>query len=84
MEKAQKESAEGTKDDAEIDRLARLSTVQYERERKNAAEQLGIRAAILDRLVQAKRPDDDEGKQGRAISFPEPEPWHEPVDGAAF
>jgi Protein of unknown function (DUF3631) len=84
VEKAQKESAEGTKDDAEIGRLARLSTVQYERERKNAAEQLGIRAAILDRLVQAKRPDDDEGKQGRAISFPEPEPWHEPVDGAAL
>ena len=41
VEKAQKESAESTNDDAEIGRLARLSTVQYERERKNAAEQLG-------------------------------------------
>ena len=84
VEKAQKESAESTNDDAEISRLARLSTVQYERERKNAAEQLGLRAAILDKLVQAERPDDDESKQGRAVSFPEPEPWPESVDGAAL
>jgi hypothetical protein len=84
VEKAQKESAGEIKDDAEIGRLARLSTVQYERERKNAAERLGIRAAILDRLVQAERPDDDENQQGRAVSFPDPEPWPESVDGAAL
>ena len=67
-EKAQKEGGEGADVDAEIKRLAKLSTVDYERERKSASEQLGIRAAILDRLVQAARPDDDDGKQGRAIS----------------
>ena len=44
---------------------------------------------MLDRLVQAERArlgfdDDDAGMQGRAISFPEPEPWPEPVDGAAL
>ena len=83
-EKAQKEGGEGADVDAEIKRLAKLSTVDYERERKSASEQLGIRAAILDRLVQAARPDDDDGKQGRAISFPEPELWPEPVDGAAL
>jgi hypothetical protein len=81
VENAQKERAEETGDDAEIRRLAGLSPFQYERERKAAAERLGIRAAILDKLVQAERPD-DEAKQGRAISFPEPEAWAEPVNGA--
>jgi putative DNA primase/helicase len=68
--------------DAEIKRLAGLSPVQYERERKNAAEKLGVRATILDRLVRAERPGDD--KQGGAISFSEPQPWTEAVDGAAL
>jgi hypothetical protein len=83
VEKAQKERAEETSDDTEIKRLAELNPVQYERERKAAAERLGIRAAILDKLVQAERPD-DEAKQGRAVSFPEPELWPEPVNGAAL
>jgi hypothetical protein len=84
VEKAQKQSAEDTNDDAEIRRLAQLSVLQYERERKSAAERLGMRANMLDKLVQAERPDDDEGKQGRAISFPAPEPWPEPIDGATL
>jgi putative DNA primase/helicase len=64
-----------------IARLAALSAVQYEQQRKEAAEKLGLRASILDRLVQAERPE-DESKQGRAIAFPEPEPWPEPINGA--
>jgi hypothetical protein len=83
----QKESATDT--DIEITRLAKLTAVQYEHERKGAAEKLNVRASILDRLVAAERTrlgldgaDDD--KQGRAISFPEPELWPEPVDGAAL
>jgi putative DNA primase/helicase len=68
--------------EAEIARLAKLPIVEFERERKNAAERLGVRATILDRLVQAERPGDD--KQGHAISFPEPQPWIEAVDGAAL
>jgi hypothetical protein len=83
VEKAQQERAEETSDDAEIKRLAELNPVQYELERKAAAERLGIRAAILDKLVQAERPDDD-AKQGRVVSFPEPEVWPEPVNGAAL
>jgi hypothetical protein len=70
-----------TADDAELERLAALSPVQYEQERKAAAERLGMRASVLDKVVAKLRPD-DESKQGRAISFPEPEPWPEPVDGA--
>jgi Protein of unknown function (DUF3631) len=89
-EQAEPEKEESA-DTAELRRLAQLPPLQYERERKQAAERLGIsRVAILDRLVQAEREhlgldgDDDTGMQGRAISFPEPEPWPEPVDGAAL
>jgi putative DNA primase/helicase len=75
---------EPSTDDEEIIRLAKLSTVEYERERKNAAKRLNVRASILDRLVQAERPDHDAGKRRRAISFPEYEPWPESVDGNAL
>src|SRR5262249_45413373 len=37
--------------DAEIARLAALSTVEYERERKAAAQKLGMRTTTLDKLV---------------------------------
>ena len=74
-------TADKSKDvDAEIKRLAQLSPVQYERERKEAAERLNIRAPILDRLVKAERPDDDKG-QGRAVTIDDVPPWVEPVDG---
>ena len=65
--------------DAELERLAKLSLVEYEQQRKEAAERLNVRASILDRLVQAEREKlglvEDDGRQGRAISLPEPEPW---------
>ena len=80
------QGADGT--DAEIERLAKLSAIQYEQERKGAASQLGVRAPILDRLVQAERERlglvEDDGRQGRSISLPEPEPWPTPIDGAAL
>src|SRR6516225_969887 len=78
-----KEEKVSVDEEAEIERLAQLKRTQYERERKAAAERLGLRAAILDKLVQAKRPD-DENEQGRAISLPEPELWPECVDGTAL
>jgi putative DNA primase/helicase len=73
--------------DAEIERLAKLTAIEYEQQRKAAAEKLDIRASILDKLVAAERvrlglDGGDNGKQGRAIAFPEPEPWPEPVSGA--
>jgi uncharacterized protein DUF3631 len=73
--------------DAEIERLAKLTPLEYEQQRKGAAEKLGIRAGILDRLVRDERVRlglDDDSKQGHAIAFPEPEPWPEPVNGAAL
>jgi putative DNA primase/helicase len=75
-----------TDDDAEIERLAKLSAFEYERARKAAAEALSLRASILDKLVAAEReklglgPED--GKQGRAIELLEPEPWPAAVAGA--
>ena len=66
--------------DAELERLAALSPVQYEHERKGAAKRLNVRAPILDRLVKAKHPTTDDGKQGRALSLPEPTPWPEHVE----
>jgi Protein of unknown function (DUF3631) len=74
-------------DDAELERLARMTPLDYERARKDAGKKLGVnRLALLDALVKAKRAelglDGGDDKQGHAISFPEPEPWPEPVDGA--
>jgi putative DNA primase/helicase len=67
---------------AEISRLAKLSPLDYEGERKGAAERLNVRASMLDRLVAAERGKGEDGnKQGHAINFAEPEPWAEPVDG---
>lgn len=69
--------------DGEIARLAKLDKLGYERERKDAAKRLGIRAPALDRLVtDERRQFDSDSKQGRPLSLPEPEPWPEPVDGA--
>jgi hypothetical protein len=71
----------GPVDDAvEIEKLARMPALDYERTRKAAAERLGIkRLSLLDGLVKAKRAelglDGGDGLQGRAIEFPEPEPW---------
>jgi hypothetical protein len=70
-------------DDAEIEGLANLSTLQYEREREPAAARLSLRTKILDSLVAAKRKErnQDDGKQGRSLNLPEPEPWPERVEG---
>ena len=73
-------------DDAEVGRLARLPFLEYDRQRTEAAETLGVRMSVLDRMVCAERDklgldDDDDSKQGRAISFPATEPWPEAVDG---
>ena len=41
--------------DAEIKRLAALPRLQYEHERKEAAEKLKVRAPILDKLVEGEK-----------------------------
>jgi putative DNA primase/helicase len=70
-------------DNAEITRLATLSLIEYDRQRKPAAEKLGLRVTLLDTIIAAKRGNGgDAGKQGRRLEFTEPDPWPVPVDGA--
>jgi putative DNA primase/helicase len=69
-------------EEAEIERLAQLSVIEYERAREDAAKAIGSRASILDKLVIAKRKelesdsDDAHGELSNGI-----EPWESPVDG---
>jgi hypothetical protein len=67
--------------DAEITRLAKLSVRVYERERKAAAEKLGMRASMLDKIVQAERKKEDDQDD---LPHWNVKPWPEPVDGAAL
>jgi putative DNA primase/helicase len=71
--------------DAEIRRLASLSVLQYARQRDDAAKRLGVGLGMIDRLVKAERDKTaGAGTQGRPLSFPQIEPWPDPVDGAAL
>jgi putative DNA primase/helicase len=67
--------------DKEIQRLASLSNIQYERERTTAAANLGMRTTVLDSAVKAARPTETKG-QGRAFVLSSIEPWPSPVSGA--
>jgi hypothetical protein len=69
-----------TGDENEIERLARLDLLSYERERKEVAQRLGIdRTTTLDKLVDAKRRELQKNTDG---DFLEPvDPWPESVDG---
>jgi len=89
IDKAISERAADGDADVEIARLAGLPPLKYEKERKLAAEELGIRSGLLDKLVTAKRAelglgDTDDDRQGKPIEFPEIEPWPEEVNGAAL
>ncbi|MEP6605786.1 MAG: DUF3631 domain-containing protein, partial [Nitrosospira sp.] len=64
----------------EIDALAAMPLLKYERTYKDYAKRLGIRAAVLDKLVQAAR---SGGSEEGAAMFPEVEPWPSPVDAGA-
>jgi putative DNA primase/helicase len=66
----------------EVARLARLSKLEYDRQRKEAAERVGVRVATLDKAVSEKRAsaNNDDG----ALPHWKVEPSPEPVDGAAL
>ena len=70
----------------ELDRLAALSPIEYDRERESAAERLGCRVATLDREVSARRDDTaaTDAAGGSPVRIADPAPWPEPVNGAAL
>ena len=72
-------------EDVEIRRLAKLPTIEYDRQRKVAAASLGIGVRALDAAVkEAGAEDKITTGQGRPLELPAIEPWPTPVDGAAL
>ena len=67
-------------------RLAALPPHEYDRKRQAEAKRLHVRVGTLDDDVRAARASTsgDNALQGRALEWPEPEPWPELVDGAAM
>ena len=61
-----------------IERLAKLSRIEYDRVREPEAKRLKVRVAILDKEVQKHRPSQDDTA---AELFNDAEPWYEPVNG---
>jgi putative DNA primase/helicase len=73
----------GRDEDAEIRRLAKLPAIQYNRQRKTTAANLGISVMALDAAVKAAHAEDTTTKgQGRPLELPVIEPWPDPVNGA--
>ncbi len=83
-DEAQPESGSEQAFDREVERLAELHPRRYERERADAAKQLKVRAAVLDKLVRAAQRKVEPAGMGTAITFDEPAPSPQPVDGASL
>ena len=65
-----------------VARLAILGPSGYEVIRKVEAGRLGVRVGFLDQMVKGEKHSDGDDLQGSAITWPEPEPWPDTVDGA--
>jgi 5S rRNA maturation endonuclease (ribonuclease M5) len=79
-----KGDASASDDDQLVAELAALPQLQYERRREAAAEKLGVRVSVLDKLVAAARKDEDEDTQEPSpvlYAHWNVEPSDEPVDG---
>ena len=68
-------------DEDRLDHLARLSPIEYDRERDKAAKAMGIRSGTLDKMIRERRKDHAETD---GIDFDDVEPWPSPVDGAGL
>jgi hypothetical protein len=71
-------------DEDEIERLARLSTLEYDRVRREEAERLNLRVRVLDAQVAKCRALLRSDVEANAVKLPVLEPWPEPVDGGEF
>ena len=63
--------------------LDEMSDAEYELCRKSVASECGVRPAFLDNQRKKSAAGYDDDAQGQAIELYEPEPWPEPVEGAA-
>lgn len=63
-------------DDGTIRRMASLSEIEYEKCRKAEAEKMGIRATVLDKLVQSNRRE----SQSAVSDFNDVAPWESAVN----
>ena len=68
-------------DEAAVARLAALPRLEYERCRIEEAKRMNVRVTDLDNAVREQRFNDDLIDDEEGLVLPEPEPWHEVVDG---
>jgi putative DNA primase/helicase len=70
----------------DIARLAAMDPMQYDRVRKDEAKRLGVRPGTLDVEVEKARTSTAKNNVQRdgGLAPPAPEPWSDPVDGAAL
>lgn len=70
--------------ESELVRLAAMPEVEYQAARKGAAKAMGMQVAFLDSERRRRQPQTTgDNKQGRSLTFNDPEPWPEPVQGGA-
>lgn len=70
---------------ATIERLAAMDPINYDQVREAEAKELGCRATTLDRIITRARGEATvEIGQGRPLKLPRPDPWPDPVEGAAL
>ncbi len=82
LKESGKETPNRSVNDAELDRLAKLSPLEYDRVRRDTAKRLGIRTETLDQEIEQRRPHtEDEATPGSPLTLPDIEPWPESVDG---
>lgn len=73
---------QGVDDHATVNRLAKLSPLEYDRKREAEAEKLGVRASTLDKMVKSARSEaSEESGSGHAVTLDDPEPWPHEVAG---
>ena len=69
--------------EAMLAELAALSPVEYDQRREEARKRLGVRVTTLDAEVAKRRPATESDTDTTDL-FSDPDPWPDPVDGAAM
>ena len=69
---------QSAKDEQAVRELAQLTPMQFDRALNEKADELGVRAATLEKQVKAVRKD----IQADSFKLEAPEPWQEPVNGS--